>query len=246
MLDGTSPTLPADVPDAAARGPPVDFGRTFPHMKQSTRIASLAATAALGAGVAMAVGATPAHATDLSVWDRVAQCESSGNWAINTGNGFYGGLQFTRSTWLGYGGGAYASTANLASKSQQIAIAQKVLASQGPGAWPVCSVRAGLTTSNGGTSVAVRANVTPKRTVTHERTVTREVDATTRSATRKSFTTPKASEVAGTKYSVRAGDTLSTIAERNHVAGGWQGLWQKNRATISNPNLIFVDQVITL
>src|SRR4051812_13647057 len=71
-------------------------------------------------------------------WDAVAQCESGGNWSINTGNGFYGGLQFTSRTWLAFGGGAYASRADLAAKSQQIAIAEKVLAVQGPGAWPIC------------------------------------------------------------------------------------------------------------
>jgi predicted nucleic acid-binding Zn-ribbon protein len=71
-------------------------------------------------------------------WDAVAQCESGGNWSINTGNGFYGGLQFTSSTWLAFGGGVYAPRADLAARSQQIAIAEKVLADQGPGAWPTC------------------------------------------------------------------------------------------------------------
>ncbi|MGB3955760.1 MAG: transglycosylase family protein, partial [Brooklawnia sp.] len=67
-------------------------------------------------------------------WDAIAQCESGGNWAINTGNGYYGGLQFAASTWTAYGGGAYAPTANLATREQQIAIAEKVLAAQGWGA----------------------------------------------------------------------------------------------------------------
>lgn len=71
-------------------------------------------------------------------WNAIAACESGGNWSINTGNGFYGGLQFTQQTWLGNGGGQYASSANLASPSEQIAVAQRVLASQGIGAWPVC------------------------------------------------------------------------------------------------------------
>ena len=65
-------------------------------------------------------------------------CESGGNWSINTGNGYYGGLQFSSSTWLAFGGGAYAPRADLAAKPQQIAIAEHVLAAQGPGAWPVC------------------------------------------------------------------------------------------------------------
>ncbi|MDT0260572.1 transglycosylase family protein, partial [Jatrophihabitans lederbergiae] len=71
-------------------------------------------------------------------WDGVARCESSGNWAINTGNGYYGGLQFSASTWRAYGGTAYAARADLATKGQQIAIAERTLASQGVGAWPVC------------------------------------------------------------------------------------------------------------
>ncbi len=77
-------------------------------------------------------------------WDAIAQCESGGNWAINTGNGYYGGLQFAASTWTAYGGGAYAPTANLATREQQIAIAEKVLAAQGWGAWPACSAGLGL------------------------------------------------------------------------------------------------------
>lgn len=79
-----------------------------------------------------------------SIWDRIAACESGGNWSINTGNGFYGGLQFTQSTWNGFGGQAYAARADLASRAAQIAVATKVQASQGWGAWPVCSVKAGV------------------------------------------------------------------------------------------------------
>jgi hypothetical protein len=71
-------------------------------------------------------------------WDAVALCESGGDWSINTGNGYYGGLQFSSSTWLSYGGGAYAPRADLATKAEQIAVAEKVLAAQGPGAWPTC------------------------------------------------------------------------------------------------------------
>ncbi len=106
---------------------------------------ALLATTASAAVLGLATGA---GATE-NVWDRVAICESGGNWSINTGNGYYGGLQFSYSTWKGFGGQTYAATANLASKSQQILIAQKVLKVQGPGAWPVCSVRAGLTLANG-------------------------------------------------------------------------------------------------
>lgn len=101
----------------------------------SVGILSLAATT---------LGISSASAAPQSVWDRMAQCEASGNWGINTGNGFYGGLQFTPSTWAAFGGHAYASNAHLATKAQQIAVAERVLNVQGPGAWPHCSVVAGL------------------------------------------------------------------------------------------------------
>ncbi len=77
-------------------------------------------------------------------WDSVAMCESGGNWSANTGNGYFGGLQFSHGTWRSFGGGAYAGTANQASRSQQIAVAEKVLRAQGWKAWPACSRRAGL------------------------------------------------------------------------------------------------------
>ena len=86
---------------------------------------------------------SPAVATG-SVWDRLAQCEASGNWAAHTGNGFSGGLQFVNSTWTGFGGGAYAPQAWQASREQQIAVAERVLASSGWGAWPACSRKLGL------------------------------------------------------------------------------------------------------
>ncbi len=89
-------------------------------------------------------GAAAPAVSGGSVWDSIAQCESGGNWAINTGNGYYGGLQFAASTWSAYGGGQYAPTANLATREQQIAIAQKVQASQGWGAWPACTARLGI------------------------------------------------------------------------------------------------------
>jgi LysM repeat protein len=88
--------------------------------------------------------ATAPTAATGSVWDRIAACESGGNWSINTGNGFYGGLQFTQSTWNGFGGQAYAPRADLASRSAQIAVAEKVQASQGWGAWPACTAKLGI------------------------------------------------------------------------------------------------------
>ncbi|AGZ42047.1 transglycosylase family protein [Actinoplanes friuliensis] len=101
------------------------------------RALGLMAAGAAGT-VAMLGPATAAEAKSGVNWDAVAKCESGGNWKINTGNGYYGGLQFSRSTWKAYGGGKYASTANKASKAEQIRIAEKVLDGQGIGAWPTC------------------------------------------------------------------------------------------------------------
>ena len=103
--------------------------------------APAAATSASSQQSATAASAQPTAAPAASSganWAAIAACESGGNWSTDTGNGFYGGLQFTQQTWLAYGGGQYASSANLASESQQIAVAQRVEAGQGIGAWPVC------------------------------------------------------------------------------------------------------------
>jgi hypothetical protein len=85
-----------------------------------------------------ATSAPPAGSASGVNWSAIAACESGGNWSINTGNGYYGGLQFTQQTWLAYGGGQYAPTANLASPGQQIAVAEQVAADVGLSAWPVC------------------------------------------------------------------------------------------------------------
>ena len=111
-------------------------------LARAARAEAAAATAApTGGGQAPApvtsTGPAPASSSGVN-WAAIAACESGGNWGANTGNGFYGGLQFTQGTWDAYGGGQYASTAAGASRSQQIAVAQRVLAGQGIGAWPVC------------------------------------------------------------------------------------------------------------
>lgn len=110
------------------------------HRKPTTSnvsVAKIAFTGAVlgGGGIAMAAQATAA--TD-GEWDQVARCESGGNWSINTGNGYLGGLQFTQSTWAAHGGGEFAPSAQLASREQQITVGERVLATQGRGAWPVC------------------------------------------------------------------------------------------------------------
>jgi resuscitation-promoting factor RpfA len=110
------------------------------HRKPTTSnisVAKIAFTGAVLGGGSIALAGQAAAATD-GEWDQVARCESGGNWGINTGNGFYGGVQFTASTWSSHGGGQYAPSAQLATKEQQIAVAERVLATQGRGAWPVC------------------------------------------------------------------------------------------------------------
>jgi resuscitation-promoting factor RpfA len=126
----------------------------------ASAVATVAATGTIGSGIAL-LAATDASAASVSTWDRVAACESSGNWHINTGNGYFGGLQFTQSTWAAYGGLKYAPRADLATKKEQILIAEKVLKGQGPGAWPVCSQRAGLT--RGGPAPYSGTAVVPKK-----------------------------------------------------------------------------------
>lgn len=110
---------------------------------------ALATSVVIGLGLALPLTlSSNASAASVDTWDKVAKCESTNNWNINSGNGYFGGLQFSQSTWAAYGGTAYAPRADLATKEQQIRIAEKVLAGQGPQAWPVCSVQAGL--SRGG------------------------------------------------------------------------------------------------
>ena len=83
-------------------------------------------------------------AAQSSVWDTLSYCESGGNWNANTGNGFVGGLQFLPQTWSAHGGGEFATSPDRATRDEQIAVAERVLATQGWGAWPACSARLGL------------------------------------------------------------------------------------------------------
>jgi hypothetical protein len=119
---------------------------------RGVRLAPTVAAAGGGAMVVAGLGLVGAESATAqgTVWDQVAQCESGGNWSINTGNGYYGGLQFSSSTWKAFGGAEYAASAHQATKAEQIAIAQRTLQAQGPGAWPTCGKKAGLTRANGG------------------------------------------------------------------------------------------------
>ena len=120
------------------------------------RIAAIGGLAAISTATA-ATFAAPAFAATNAEWDAVAQCESGGNWSINTGNGYHGGLQFHPQTWTGHGGGEFAPTADQATKEQQIIVAERVLASQGKGAWPTCGTGLSGAANEGGTSTPASA-----------------------------------------------------------------------------------------
>ena len=220
-------------------------GRHRRYQPNRINRASLTVTAS-GAGMAIPlIGAGTAHAADVSTWNKVAACESSDNWSINTGNGFYGGLQFTQSTWEAYGGAKYAARADLATKGQQIAVAEKVLDGQGPHAWPVCSVRAGLTRGGPGPDIRTADVTTRKADVT-----TRKNEVTTEKTSVKDVrpqTTPQSRAGTAEMYTVVHGDSLSRIAETEHLPGGWQGLYAANRRTVgSDPDLILPGQRLDL
>ena len=216
------------------------------QVRKHARLA-LGLTAAGVAGTAALLGPASAAQASSVNWDAIAQCESGGNWSISTGNGFYGGLQFTKGTWRAYGGTKYASTANKASRSEQIAIAEKVLRGQGIGAWPVCGKKGGSSKHYSGTNTSGSKS---HKSSSHKSS-THKSKSVTHKSTKKSATTPKVTrattaKATGKTYVVRSGDTLSAIATRNHISGGWHTLYQLNSKTISNANLIFPGQRITL
>ncbi|GGT35013.1 LysM peptidoglycan-binding domain-containing protein [Streptomyces purpureus] len=217
-------------------------------LDRTTRVVTLAGVA--GAAVAAPLmTAGSASAATAAEWDRVAQCESGGNWSINTGNGYYGGLQFSASTWAAYGGTAYAATADKASKSQQIEIAEKVLAGQGKGAWPHCGV--GL--SNAAYTGGEAAPAAPKPERKAEQPTTRSEQRTTPKAApkaeaKKTVTTPTGKKVkkGDGEYKVVAGDTLSKIAEAHGVKGGWEKLFELNKDVVEDADLIYPGQQLHL
>lgn len=202
------------------------------------RVTGLAAAAVLAAGTAILAAPQQAQAYDASVWDRVALCESTNRWDINTGNGYHGGLQFSPRTWRAFGGGTYADTADRATKAEQIAVARRVLAVQGPGAWPVCSRRAGLTRATGGAdrNAQPAGSSTTKgkqqtRQVTPKKPVTRPAR-------------PGGSAGSGKVVTVRSGDTLSHLARRHQVRGGWPAIARAN--DLANPNRLTIGQRLLL
>ena len=252
---------------------------------------SLATAVITGAGAAGLVGlAAPANASSMD-WDALAQCESGGNWATNTGNGFSGGLQFTPSTWAAFGGTG--DPAN-ASREQQIAVAERVLAEQGPGAWPACTAKLGLTGATANPQAAAPAEtyvqpqaevqapvetyvqpevqtqaqapvetyVQPQAEVQAPAPVETYVEPQATAPVQVEAAAPTAAEniqveaaapvqveapaLSGETYVIQAGDTLSGIAEKLGIEGGWQALHAANADSIIHPDLIFTGHTLQL
>ncbi|MGW9404248.1 transglycosylase family protein [Arthrobacter sp. NPDC055585] len=226
----------------------------------------LAAAAITGAGAAGLAGmAAPANAASMD-WDALAQCESGGNWSINTGNGFSGGLQFTPSTWAAFGGTGDPSNA---SREQQIAVAERVLAEQGPGAWPACTAKLGMTGATANPQAATPVEQAPvAETPVQTYSVPAEAPAAPAPAPVETYTAPAQPEavapvevpasalapaaavpapaVSGETYTVQAGDTLSAIAEKLGIEGGWQALYAANSGNVIHPDLILTGQALQL
>ncbi|KRE71584.1 transglycosylase family protein [Arthrobacter sp. Soil762] len=209
----------------------------------------VAVAAISAAGLALSVTAANA-ATDGATWDSLAQCESGGNWATNTGNGYSGGLQFSASTWAAYGGTGSAADA---SREQQIAVAEQVQASQGWGAWPSCAAELGLSGGGGTTAVTPQSapvQSAPVQVPVESVPVQAPVEqAPAMPAATDAVTAPQHAapvELSGETYTLEPGDTLSTVADKLGVEGGWQSLADANLDTIANPDLVFSGQVLQL
>jgi LysM repeat protein len=198
------------------------------------------------AGVPVAAGATvvglgvlssPAQAATTHDWTGVAQCESGGDWDINTGNGYYGGLQFSQPTWSGYGGTALAARADLATPAEQVQIAEKVLAGQGIGAWPTCGkfLTDGTTAAAAGAPAAAPAVQQPATAGAPAQDDAHD-DSTT------SWRYGRHAAAAG-DYTVRRGDTLARIAAAHGQS--WRELYQRNVGVIGgNPDVLVPGEVL--
>ena len=211
---------------------------------------AFAGIAATGVGLA----AAPANAASGSTWDALAQCESGGNWAINTGNGYYGGLQFNLGTWQANGGAGNPASA---SRSAQIAVAERVLASQGWGAWPACSAKLGLS----GTAGAAPQAAAPAAPAPAPQAAAPQQAAPQQSAPAAATPAPSTTQAApkpavpskpapvktsGKTYTIVSGETLDSIATKLHIDGGWNKLWAANTSSIDDANLVYAGQVLQL
>lgn len=214
-----------------------------------------AAAAIVGVGITASAGA--ANAAPASTWDALAQCESGGNWGISTGNGFSGGLQFTPSTWAGFGG---QGSPQDASRAEQIAVAERVLDGQGWGAWPACSAKLGLTAGANPTPIPAAPAPAPVQVQSQQVQVQAPVAQApvvqapvaqapvVQAPVVEAPAAPAAPAVqlSGDTYTIQSGDTLSIIAEKLGVEGGWQALYQANADTLIHADLIFTGDVLQL
>ena len=246
---------------------------------KNTSIRRTAAALAIGGAVAATLSMPAANAVDGATWDALAQCESGGNWSINTGNGFYGGLQFTQQSWNGVGMSGSPATAT---RAQQIEAGERLLAIQGWGAWPACSAKLGLYGKTGAaptytepTTVAAQsqtqqtytapaAQAAPAAPVAQAAPAAVEapaapaaqaapaaVEAPAAAPAAPAVEAPAAAPVAAPKaaagtYTVVPGDSLSLIAAKLGVAGGYQAIAAANTDIIYNVDLIFPGQVLTI
>jgi nucleoid-associated protein YgaU len=246
--DDVRPDALAQTPEAAAEVP-----------RRGRRAAVTVATTVSTAAVLAAAVAAPADAAGrYAVWNRVANCESSNHWHINTGNGYYGGLQFSSSTWAAYGGHRYAPEASQASRREQIEVARRVLAAQGPGAWPVCGPRAGLTRASGHATHAALPREAghhhagkaghhgARKHAKHPTHAARHHAAHRSSHHDAQHHARKTRRNAHSTYRVRSGDTLTSIARRLGVAGGWHALFRANRQHVHNADVLHVGQLLRL
>ncbi len=198
-----------------------------------------AAALALGGAAAVATLAAPAtsaNAAPLEAWDALAQCESGGNWSINTGNGYYGGLQFSQSSWIAAGGSGSPAGA---SKAEQIRVAENLLQMQGWGAWPSCTAQLGL--SAYGTSSAP-ANLAPQSNEVAEIAAPAVVEA---APVAEAPVAAVAEAPVANTYTVVAGDTLSEIAYA-HGFSSWDALLAANSELITNANVIEIGWELTI
>jgi LysM repeat protein len=206
------------------------------HRKPSAALRNIARVVVAGAvvGVPLVVATAQAQADPVN-WDAIAQCESGGNWGTSTGNGYYGGLQFSPGTWAANGGSG--NPAN-ASKAEQIRVAENVLQSQGIGAWPVCGARGGSSGGGGGYSAPQQQQQTSNEPSSYQAPQQQQQSAPVVAKPVLAKSNPKGD------YTIKAGDTLTKIAKDRKVKGGWQALYNKNKQFIGDPNLILVGQKI--
>ncbi|WP_275522293.1 transglycosylase family protein [Streptomyces oceani] len=184
-------------------------------------------------------------------WSCIAECESSGQWDVNTGNGYYGGLQFSQSTWEGFGGLRYAARADLASKEQQIEIAQRVVGTQGWGAWPVCSARYGL---HGHESVSPSSPqpeepepAQPEQSTQSESPEAPEAPAQPGPPEASETPESSATSQSADTHVVRAGESLYSIAQEHGVPGGWPELYEANQEAVGDqPDILQIGTELSI